>query len=45
MIPKKDFRYYETYNASEGFFSIKEIKVLMKLQYAKQALDQRAADI
>ena len=22
LIPKKDFRYYETYNASEGFFAI-----------------------
>ena len=24
MIPKKDFKYYETYNASEGFFGIQD---------------------
>ncbi|MDT0552998.1 GH3 auxin-responsive promoter family protein [Urechidicola vernalis] len=24
LIPKKDFRYYETYNASEGFFGIQD---------------------
>lgn len=24
LIPKKDFRYYETYNASEGFFAIQD---------------------
>ena len=24
MIPKKDFKYYETYNASEGFFAIQD---------------------
>lgn len=24
IIPKKDFRYYETYNASEGFFAIQD---------------------
>lgn len=24
IIPKKDFRYYETYNASEGFFAVQD---------------------
>ncbi len=24
LIPKKDFRYYETYNASEGFFALQD---------------------
>ncbi len=24
LLPKKDFRYYETYNASEGFFAIQD---------------------
>jgi len=24
LIPKKDFKYYETYNASEGFFAIQD---------------------
>ena len=24
LIPRKDFRYYETYNASEGFFAIQD---------------------
>ena len=24
IIPKKDFKYYETYNASEGFFALQD---------------------
>ncbi len=37
LIPKKDFRYYETYNASEGFFAIQDTndssELLLMLDY------------
>lgn len=37
IIPKKDFKYYETYNASEGFFAIQDINhsfdLLLMLDY------------
>lgn len=37
LIPKKDFRYYETYNASEGFFAIQDCndsnELLLMLDY------------
>lgn len=37
LIPKKDFRYYETYNASEGFFAIQDendsFDLLLMLDY------------
>ncbi|WBX76208.1 GH3 auxin-responsive promoter family protein [Tenacibaculum ovolyticum] len=37
LIPKKDFKYYETYNASEGFFGIQDInnseELLLMLDY------------
>jgi len=37
LIPKEDFRYYETYNASEGFFAIQDIndssELLLMLDY------------
>ena len=37
LIPKKDFRYYETYNASEGFFAIQDrnnsSELLLMLDY------------
>ena len=37
MIPKKDFKYYETYNASEGFFAIQDVNdsydLLLMLDY------------
>ena len=37
LIPKKDFKYYETYNASEGFFAIQDINdsldLLLMLDY------------
>ncbi len=37
LIPKKDFRYYETYNASEGFFAIQDLnnsnELLLMLDY------------
>ena len=37
LIPKKDFKYYETYNASEGFFAIQDVNnsldMLLMLDY------------
>ena len=37
LIPKKDFKYYETYNASEGFFALQDINgcldLLLMLDY------------
>ena len=37
MLPKKGFRYYETYNASEGFFAIQDVNgstdLLLMLDY------------
>ena len=37
LIPKKDFKYYETYNASEGFFAIQDqnnsLDLLLMLDY------------
>ncbi len=37
IIPKKDFKYYETYNASEGFFAIQDknnsSELLLMLDY------------
>jgi len=37
LLPKKGFRYYETYNASEGFFAIQDINgsndLLLMLDY------------
>ncbi|MDY7396491.1 GH3 auxin-responsive promoter family protein [Aureibaculum sp. 2210JD6-5] len=37
LIPKKDFRYYETYNASEGFFALQDennsLDLLLMLDY------------
>lgn len=37
LIPKKDFKYYETYNASEGFFAIQDednsFDLLLMLDY------------
>ncbi|WP_435264198.1 GH3 auxin-responsive promoter family protein [Tenacibaculum sp. nBUS_03] len=37
LIPKKDFRYYETYNASEGFFALQDLnnseELLLMLDY------------
>jgi len=37
LLPKKEFRYYETYNASEGFFAIQDINasndLLLMLDY------------
>ncbi|WP_090124845.1 GH3 auxin-responsive promoter family protein [Lutibacter oricola] len=37
LIPKKDFKYYETYNASEGFFAIQDVnnstEMLLMLDY------------
>ena len=37
LIPKKDFQYYETYNASEGFFAIQDLNnsfdLLLMLDY------------
>ncbi|CAM1351701.1 GH3 auxin-responsive promoter family protein [Tenacibaculum insulae] len=37
LIPKKDFKYYETYNASEGFFAIQDVnnseELLLMLDY------------
>jgi len=37
LIPKKDFKYYETYNASEGFFAIQDSndsnELLLMLDY------------
>ncbi|HKJ07172.1 MAG TPA: GH3 auxin-responsive promoter family protein [Flavobacteriaceae bacterium] len=37
IIPKKDFQYYETYNASEGFFAIQDVNnsydLLLMLDY------------
>ncbi len=37
LIPKKNFRYYETYNASEGFFAIQDTnfsnEMLLMLDY------------
>ncbi len=37
LIPKEDFRYYETYNASEGFFAIQDknnsSELLLMLDY------------
>lgn len=37
ILPKKDFRYYETYNASEGFFAIQDqnnsSELLLMLDY------------
>lgn len=37
LLPKKGFRYYETYNASEGFFTIQDIngsnELLLMLDY------------
>jgi hypothetical protein len=37
IIPKKDFRYYEIYNASEGFFAIQDLNgsndLLLMLDY------------
>ena len=37
IIPKKDFKYYETYNASEGFFAIQDVNgsndLLLMLDY------------
>lgn len=37
LIPKADFQYYETYNASEGFFAIQDIngskELLLMLDY------------
>ncbi|ALU75683.1 GH3 auxin-responsive promoter family protein [Tenacibaculum finnmarkense] len=37
LIPKKEFKYYETYNASEGFFAIQDVnnsdELLLMLDY------------
>lgn len=37
LIPKKDFKYYETYNASEGFFGLQDrnnsLELLLMLDY------------
>lgn len=37
IIPKKDFKYFETYNASEGFFAIQDVNhsldLLLMLDY------------
>ena len=37
LIPKKDFKYYETYNASEGFFALQDVNgsldLLLMLDY------------
>ncbi len=37
LIPKKEFKYYETYNASEGFFAIQDVNnsldMLLMLDY------------
>jgi len=37
LIPKKDFKYYETYNASEGFFALQDLNnsldLLLMLDY------------
>ena len=37
LIPSKDFKYYETYNASEGFFAIQDLndsnELLLMLDY------------
>ena len=37
LIPKKEFQYYETYNASEGFFAIQDVnnseELLLMLDY------------
>ncbi|MFD1292226.1 GH3 auxin-responsive promoter family protein [Lutibacter holmesii] len=37
LIPKEDFKYYETYNASEGFFAIQDVNyafdMLLMLDY------------
>ncbi len=37
LIPKKEFKYYETYNASEGFFAIQDVNdscdLLLMLDY------------
>jgi hypothetical protein len=37
LIPKKDFKYYETYNASEGFFALQDedgsLDLLLMLDY------------
>lgn len=37
LIPKNDFKYYETYNASEGFFAIQDVNgsldLLLMLDY------------
>lgn len=37
LIPKKDFKYFETYNASEGFFAIQDVNnsydLLLMLDY------------
>lgn len=37
LIPKEDFQYYETYNASEGFFALQDIngskELLLMLDY------------
>ncbi len=37
IIPKKEFKYYETYNASEGFFAIQDVNdsfdLLLMLDY------------
>ncbi|WP_299528702.1 GH3 auxin-responsive promoter family protein [uncultured Lutibacter sp.] len=37
IIPKKEFKYYETYNASEGFFAIQDVNdsfdMLLMLDY------------
>ncbi|CAM1333980.1 GH3 auxin-responsive promoter family protein [Tenacibaculum aestuariivivum] len=37
LIPKKEFKYYETYNASEGFFAIQDLnnseELLLMLDY------------
>jgi hypothetical protein len=37
LIPKKDFKYFETYNASEGFFALQDInnskELLLMLDY------------
>ncbi len=37
LIPKKEFKYYETYNASEGFFAIQDLNnsldLLLMLDY------------
>jgi hypothetical protein len=37
LIPKEDFQYYETYNASEGFFAIQDVNdsldLLLMLDY------------